>query len=73
MLFLEIALSYLAVSQNEPSFTHSDATYSWATLLYQGYTALLGEPLWHAMGLGLLLVALIATLVQATRVAARPR
>lgn len=73
VVFLEIALSYLAVSQNEPSFTHSDATYSWATLLYQGYTALLGESLWHAMGLGLLLVGLVAALVQATRVAARPR
>jgi len=73
VVFLEIALSYLAVSQNEPSFTHSDATYSWATLLYQGYTALLGEPLWHAMGLGLFLVALVAAFAQVTRLAARPR
>jgi len=73
VVFLEIALSYLAVSRNEPSFTHSDGTYSWATLLYQGYTALLGEPLWHAAFFGLLLVALVAVMSQAFRLAARAR
>jgi ABC-type dipeptide/oligopeptide/nickel transport system permease subunit len=73
VVFLEIALSYLAVSQLEPSFTHSDGTYSWATLLYQGYTALLGEPLWHAAFFGLFLVALVAGMAQAFRLAARAR
>ena len=73
VVFLEIALSYLAVSRNEPSFTPSDGTYSWATLLYQGYTALLGEPLWHAAFFGLLLVALVALMSQSLRLAARAR
>ncbi len=73
VVFLEIALSYLAVSQNEPSFTHSDGTYSWATLLYQGYTALLGEELMHAMVFGLLLVAAVAVAAQSVRFAARAR
>ncbi len=73
VVFLEIALSYLAVSQNEPSFTHSDGTYSWAILLYQGYTALLGEPLLHAMFVGLALVAAVAAMSQAVRLAARAR
>ncbi|MFT4626569.1 MAG: ABC-type dipeptide/oligopeptide/nickel transport system permease subunit [Myxococcota bacterium] len=73
VVFLEIALSYLAVSQNEPSFTHSDGTYSWATLLYQGYTALLGEDLVHALVVGLLLVASVAVAAQSVRLAARAR
>lgn len=73
VVFLEIALSYLAVSRNEPSFTHSDGTYSWATLLYQGYTALLGQDLFHAMAVGLFLVAMIALMSQSVRLAARAR
>lgn len=36
--FLEIALSYLARSQLLPAITHSDASYSWASLLYDGYS-----------------------------------
>ena len=37
VVFLEIALSYLALRRNEPSFTHSAAEFSWATLpLYVG-------------------------------------
>lgn len=73
VVFLEIALSYLAVSRNEPSFTHPDSTYSWATLLYQGYTALLGERLIHSLVVGLLLVAAVAFMAQALRLAARAR
>jgi ABC-type dipeptide/oligopeptide/nickel transport system permease subunit len=73
VVFLEIALSYLAVSRNEPSFTHPDSAYSWATLLYQGYTAALGQPLWHSLALGLALVAVVATLSRSVRVAARAR
>jgi ABC-type dipeptide/oligopeptide/nickel transport system permease subunit len=73
VVFLEIALSYLALRRNAPSFTHSDAVYSWATLLYQGYTALLGVPLLHSLGLGLGLVAVIAALAQSVRLGARAR
>lgn len=75
VVFLEIALSYLAVSRNEPSFTHSDGIYSWATLLYQGYTALLStrDPLWHSAFFGLMLVALVALMAQSFRLAARAR
>jgi len=73
VVFLEIALSYLAVSRNEPSFTHADSTFSWATLLYLGYTAALGEPLWHALFLGLGLVAVVAIFARSTRSAARAR
>ena len=36
--FLEIALSYLARSQLLPAITHSDSTYSWASMLYDGYS-----------------------------------
>lgn len=73
VVFLEIALSYLALRRNEPSFTHADSEFSWATLLYQGYTALLGAPLGHALVLGLGLVALTAALSQSLRLAARAR
>lgn len=73
VVFLEIALSYLAVSRNEPALTHSDAVHSWATLLYLGYTALVGEPLGHALVLGLLLVGAVALAAQAARLAARAR
>jgi ABC-type dipeptide/oligopeptide/nickel transport system permease subunit len=73
VVFLEIALSYLALRRSEPSFTHPDSSFSWATLLYQGYTALLGLPIWHAVVLGLALVASVALLGQALRLAARAR
>ncbi len=73
VMFLEIALSYLALRRNEPSFTHADSEYSWATLLYQGYTALLGVDLLHALWLGLGLVAMVAVLAQSLRLAARAR
>jgi len=73
VVFLEIALSYLAVSTNEPSFTHPESTYSWATLLYQGFTALMGENLYHSMWTGLFLVAMVALMAQSVRLAARAR
>lgn len=73
VVFLEIALSYLALRRNEPSFTHSDAVYSWATLLYQGYQSLLGIPLRHSLVTGLLLVAAVAFVAQAARLAGRAR
>jgi ABC-type dipeptide/oligopeptide/nickel transport system permease subunit len=73
VVFLEIALSYLALRRSEPSFTHADSEFSWATLLYQGYTALLGADLMHSLVLGLGLVALTAGMAQAVRLAARAR
>ena len=73
VVFLEIALSYLALRRSEPSFTHPDSSYSWATLLVQGYTGLLGEDLLHSLGLGLALVAMVAILAQSLRLAARAR
>lgn len=73
VVFLEIALSYLALRRNEPSFTHADSEFSWATLLYQGYTALLGADLMHALWLGLGLVAATAIMAQAVRLSARAR
>lgn len=73
VVFLEIALSYLALRRNEPSFTHPDSASSWAVLLYQGYTAMLGVPLYHALALGLLLVAAVATFAQFLRLGARAR
>jgi ABC-type dipeptide/oligopeptide/nickel transport system permease subunit len=73
-VFLEIALSYLAESQFQPSFTHSDSTKSWASLLYDGYTAIVAAvPMQHALGLGLGLVAIVAVMAQAIRLSARPR
>lgn len=73
VVFLEIALSYLSLRRNEPSLTHPDSSYSWATLLYQGYTGLLGYEMLHALWLGLALVAWIALLSQSIRLAARAR
>jgi ABC-type dipeptide/oligopeptide/nickel transport system permease subunit len=73
VVFLEIALSYLALRINSPSFTHPESMFSWATLLYQGYLALLGVDLVHSLVLGLLLVATVALASQAVRLAARSR
>ena len=74
VVFLEIALSYLAMVEQQPAFTHADSSNSWARLLYEGYTWLVGHvPMGHAMVLGLVLVALVALMAQAFRLAARPR
>jgi ABC-type dipeptide/oligopeptide/nickel transport system permease subunit len=74
VVFLEIALSYLAASRHEPSFTHAENLNSWASLLYDGYTALVGGvPMLHALALGLALVAAVAMLAQGLRLAARAR
>ena len=63
VVFLEIALSYLALAEREPSFTHSDAMMSWADLLNMGYLAMvLDVPTGHALVLGLSLVGLVAVL-----------
>ncbi|MEN0067914.1 MAG: hypothetical protein AAGA48_37640 [Myxococcota bacterium] len=73
VVFLEIALSYLALSLTQPSFTHAADEHSWAVILYEGYKALLGLPLWHAFALGLGLVAGIAMLFTSLRLASRAR
>ena len=68
VVFLEVSLSYLAMVQDQPSFTHSESTHSWAELLYQGYIGLIidpiaphGEPVttMHILGLGLFLIGLV--------------
>ena len=73
VVFLEIALSYLAIKTSQPSFTHAENLYSWATLLYQGYTWMLGQPLFHAMVVGVGLISLVVVLAQSLRIAARAR
>jgi peptide/nickel transport system permease protein len=74
VMFLEISLSYLAESDQQPSFTHSDATQSWAALLYEGYTAIVGGvPMMHALWLGLGLVAVVAMMATAVRYVGRSR
>ncbi|MCO4745591.1 MAG: hypothetical protein KC912_12435 [Proteobacteria bacterium] len=74
VVFLEIALSYLAEAGREASFTHTADTKSWASLLYEGYTWLVASlPLAHAMFLGLALVGCVVLATQAFRLAARAR
>ncbi|MEM6927244.1 MAG: hypothetical protein AAF602_09960 [Myxococcota bacterium] len=73
VVFLEVALSYLALALNEPSFTHAADQRSWAVILYEGYKALIGVPQWHAAGLGLALVAFVASVAVSLREATRAR
>ena len=60
VVFLEIGLSYLAVQDSQPSFTHGDSEKSWADLLYFGYQAFLDIPSSHGLFLGLALVGVVA-------------
>jgi len=79
VVFLEIALSYLAVPFKEPAFTHSDSTYSWAELLYFGYQSIISgewfgaDSLMHAMVVGLGLIGITAFIAQCFRLSARER
>ena len=73
VVYLELALSYLAVTRQQPSWTHPDSQHSWASLLYQGYAALLGHPTGHVLVLGVGLVGLVVLCFQAMRLAARGR
>lgn len=61
VVFLEVALSYLAVKSERPSFTHPDSLRSWADLLDMGYIGLIveGVPMLHALWLGLGLIAMV--------------
>jgi ABC-type dipeptide/oligopeptide/nickel transport system permease subunit len=74
VVFLEIALSYLALAQDQPSFTHADSLHSWADLLNMGYPALILDiPTAHALVLGLALVGLVAVMTLSVSRAARAR
>lgn len=74
VVFLEIALSYLAVAEDQPSFTHSDSMRSWADLLNIGYPSLIIDvPTAHALWLGLGLVAGVALITLALGRATRAR
>lgn len=74
--FLEIALSYLAIQEEQSSFTHSDSVHSWASLLQSGYRWLVIPEVMHtghALGLGLLLLGMITLSMRLASVAARAR
>lgn len=73
VVFLEIALSYLALSDNQPSFTHPDSTHSWADLLDLGYKIVLDLESGHALGLGLGLIGLVVVATLTLTHAARAR
>jgi oligopeptide transport system permease protein len=74
VVFLEIALSYLALAENYPSFTHGDNLRSWADLLKLGYPSLIFDVgTLHALILGLGLVGLVALMAQAIGQAAKAR
>lgn len=74
VVFLEISLSYLATSNDDPSFTHPDNIRSWADILHLGYRALAFDaPFMHALVLGLGLVALVAGTTIGVSRAARAR
>jgi ABC-type dipeptide/oligopeptide/nickel transport system permease subunit len=72
--FLEIALSYLAIQENQSSFTHSDSIHSWASLLQSGYRWLVVDiPTSHALALGLALIGTLTVAARLTAHAARAR
>ena len=72
--FLEMALSYLSLQQNQPGFTHPDNLKSWADLLQMGYPSLvLDVPTGHALALGLGLAGLLTAGARLATVAARAR
>lgn len=75
VVFLEIALSYLAQASQEPALTHADSSYSWASLLYDGYTWLVFPMtgMGHALAIGIGLLAMVALMAHGMRVAARGR
>jgi peptide/nickel transport system permease protein len=73
VVFLEISISYLAKRLNTSSLTHLDSQESWASLLYDGYSWLLGQPTSQALLSGALLLAWVTVMTQAMRLAARAR
>jgi len=76
VVFLEIALSYLALAENQPSFTHADSLKSWADLLKLGYPSLIPSLDYHsghALLLALGLLGLVAVMSIAIGRSARAR
>jgi ABC-type dipeptide/oligopeptide/nickel transport system permease subunit len=74
VVFLEVALSYLAVLEAQSSFTHADSIHSWADLLKMGYSAVVVDvPSLHALILGLGLIAFIVVTATALTNMARAR
>ena len=74
VVFLEVALSYLAVVESQPSFTHADNIHSWADLLKMGYSAVVvDEPSMHALVIGLGLIAFIVVTATSITNMARAR
>lgn len=73
--FLELALSYLSVQQNQSSFTHPDDLLSWADLLKLGYPALVIPEVGtgHALATGLFLVGMVVLSARLGSYAARAR
>ena len=72
--FLEVALSYLAVVEDQSSFTHSDNLRSWADLLKEGYLWLaLGIDSSHVLFVGLGLLGLVVMTATAITKAAEAR
>ena len=74
VVFLEVALSYLAVVESQPSFTHADNIKSWAELLKMGYSAVVvDEPSLHALVIGLGLIAFVVVTASSITNMARAR
>lgn len=74
--FLEVALSYLAVVQDQSSFTHSDNLKSWADLLKEGYLwlAIPGmDGSAHVLFVGLAMLGLVVLTATALSKAAEAR
>ncbi len=72
--FLEVALSYLAVVEDQSSFTHSDNLRSWADLLKEGYLWLaVGMDSAHVLFVGLGLLTLVVLTATALSKAAEAR
>ena len=72
--FLEVALSYLAVVEDQSSFTHSDNLRSWADLLKEGYLwVALGIDSSHVLFVGLGMLGLIVLTATALTKAAEAR
>ena len=74
--FLEVALSYLALVEEQSSFTHSDGVRSWADLLKEGYLfiAFNGSiSTGHSLVLGIGLLGLVVVTAMAVGKAAEAR
>ena len=72
--FLELALSYLSLQENQPSLTHADNLRSWADLLQLGYPSLvLSVPTGHALLLGLGLAGSLTLIARLATAGARAR